>query len=103
MKLCSGTESDSALSIFTASLETLHTRKSTFLFATHFHEIQNFAEIEGLENLESKHMEVTYNRETDTLVYDRKLKEGPGDSMYGLEVCKALHLPDDFFIASSFD
>ena len=95
-ELCSGTESDSALSIFTASLESLHKRKSTFLFATHFHEIQNYAEIEGLSNLESKHMEVTYNREKDTLVYDRKLKNGAGDSMYGLEVCKALHLPDDF-------
>lgn len=95
-ELCSGTESDSALSIFTASLESLHKRQSTFLFATHFHEIQNFVEIEGLENLESKHMEVSYNREKDTLVYDRKLKDGAGDSMYGLEVCKALHLPDDF-------
>ena len=24
------------------------------------------------------------------------LKEGSGDSMYGLEVCKSLHLPSDF-------
>ena len=37
-----------------------------------------------------------YNRETDTLLYDRKLKDGPGESMYGLEVCKSLHLPSDF-------
>ena len=38
-ELCSGTESDSALSIFTAGLEHLHAKKSTFLFATHFHEV----------------------------------------------------------------
>ena len=30
------------------------------------------------------------------LIYDRKLRDGPGDSMYGLEVCKSLHLPDNF-------
>ena len=48
-ELCSGTESDSALSIFTASLELLHKRESTFLFATHFHEIQKYSEINSLE------------------------------------------------------
>ena len=95
-ELCSGTESDSALSIFTASLESLHVRNSTFLFATHFHEIQNYDEISKLDKLTSKHMEVSYNREKDQLIYDRKLRDGPGDSMYGLEVCKALHLPEQF-------
>ena len=95
-ELCSGTESDSALSIFTASLETLHERNSTFLFATHFHEIQNYNEITELSRLDSKHMEVTYDKANDTLVYDRKLRDGSGDSMYGLEVCKSLHLPDSF-------
>lgn len=99
-ELCSGTESDSALSIFTASLESLHKRRSTFLFATHFHEIQKYSEISSLERLTSKHMEVKYNREKDTLIYDRKLKDGPGDSMYGLEVCKSLHLPDEFLSRS---
>ena len=37
-----------------------------------------------------------YNKETRVLVYDRKLREGSGDSMYGLEVCKSLNLPADF-------
>ena len=41
-------------------------------------------------------MSVIYDREKDRLVYDRKLKEGPGNNMYGLEVCKALNLPCDF-------
>jgi DNA mismatch repair protein MutS len=42
------------------------------------------------------HMAVNYNVETGTLIYDRKLREGPGDSMYGLEVCKSLNLPQTF-------
>ena len=42
------------------------------------------------------HMSVHYNKEQDKLVYDRKLRDGPGETMYGLEVCKALHLPHEF-------
>jgi DNA mismatch repair protein MutS len=95
-ELCSGTESDSALSIFTAGLEILHEKESTFLFATHFHEINKYDEIKALTRLKMMHMAVHFNKETNTLVYDRKLREGPGESMYGLEVCKSLSLPDAF-------
>jgi DNA mismatch repair protein MutS len=41
-------------------------------------------------------MAVKYDRENDCLVYDRKLKDGLGDSLYGLEVCKSLNLPEEF-------
>ena len=95
-ELCSGTESDSALSIFAAGIERLHEIGSSFIFATHFHEIVEFDEVKALTRVKAKHMTVVYNRELDALVYDRKLKDGPGDSMYGLEVCKALDLPQQF-------
>ena len=49
-----------------------------------------------IDNLKKKHMSVIYDKENDCLVYDRKLKDGPGNSMYGLEVCKSLNLPMDF-------
>jgi len=95
-ELCSGTESDSALSIFTAGLEILHEKKSTFLFATHFHEINTYSEIKALTKLKMLHMAVTYDQERSMLIYDRKLRDGPGESMYGLEVCKSLNLPEAF-------
>ena len=95
-ELCSGTESDSALSIFTAGLETLHVKECTFLFATHFHEIVKYEEIKVLTKMKMMHMEVSYDAEKGLLIYDRKLREGPGDSMYGLEVCKSLNLPQTF-------
>jgi len=95
-ELCSGTESDSALSIFSAGLEVLHEKECTFLFATHFHEIVKYDEIKKLNKLKMMHMEVKYDEKTGALIYDRKLREGPGDSMYGLEVCKSLNLPHTF-------
>jgi len=95
-ELCSGTEIDSAISIFVAGLQKLHALESCFVFATHMHEIVDYEEIVQLDKLTTKHMAVTYDRARDMLIYDRKLRDGAGPSMYGLEVCKSLHLPDDF-------
>jgi DNA mismatch repair protein MutS len=95
-EVCSGTETESALSIFVAALMELHKKGSTFLFATHFHEIINYDEITTMVKLALCHMSVTYDRERDCLLYDRKLKTGPGNRMYGLEVCKSLYLEEEF-------
>ena len=95
-ELCSGTESDSALSIFTTGLEDLHKKKSTFLFATHFHEVADYDEVKNLNKLILMHMTVKYDKKTNKLIYDRKLKEGSGETMYGLEVCKSLNIPEEF-------
>lgn len=96
-ELCSGTESTSAISIFVAGIQYLHKKQSSFIFATHLHEIVKYDEITSIsKKVCLKHMEVIYDRENDVLVYDRKLCDGPGTSTYGLEVCKSLNLPDDF-------
>jgi len=95
-ELCSGTETESALSIFMAGLVDLSNKQASFIFATHFHEILKMDEMAALERVSVKHMAVHYDRELDCLVYDRKLLDGAGNRMYGLEVCKSLHLPPDF-------
>jgi DNA mismatch repair protein MutS len=99
-ELCSGTETMSAISIFIAGIQQLHKCGSSFIFATHLHEIVDFEEITCLNKLVQKHMSVVYDKENDMLVYDRKLREGPGSNMYGLEVCKSLNLPDEFIRAA---
>ena len=95
-EVCSGTENESALSIFMAALMNIYDKQCSFIFATHFHEILNYDELKTLENLNIYHMHVVFDRENDTMIYDRKLKPGPGTKCYGLEVCKSLHLNDDF-------
>jgi DNA mismatch repair protein MutS len=95
-ELCSGTEMDSALSIFVSGLVDIYHKESSFIFATHFHTLQHFEEIKQMERLKMKHLTVRYNYELKTLIYGRTLCEGPGESTYGLEVCKSLALPDDF-------
>jgi DNA mismatch repair protein MutS len=95
-ELCSGTEMDSAIAIFVAGLAHLHRVGCTFLFATHMHEINGYDEVRSLSKICMKHLTVAYDKSKDTLIYNRKLADGPGASMYGLEVCKSLHLPDSF-------
>jgi DNA mismatch repair protein MutS len=95
-ELCSGTEMESALSLFSAGLVELHKKRATFLFATHFHEITRYDEIRALSRMKLKHMSVRYDAAAQTLVYDRLLKDGQGTRMYGLEVCKSLYMDAEF-------
>ena len=95
-ELCSGTELGSAISIFVAGLQHLYKKQSKFIFATHFHEVKNMRELKELDSVFMKHMSVHYDATIDGLVYDRTIRDGPGNNMYGLEVCKALNLPQDF-------
>ncbi len=100
-EVCSGTETESALSIFVSALLDLTKKGSSFIFATHFHEIVRYDEVKQLTSMVLCHMAVTYDRERDCLIYDRKLAAGPGDRMYGLEVCKSLYL-DDAFLTQAY-
>jgi DNA mismatch repair protein MutS len=101
-ELCSGTEMQSALSIFVAGLLELNKKNSSYIFATHFHEIVNYEEIVQIDRLSKMHMEVLYDREQDMLIYNRKLKDGSGPQIYGLEVCKSLHL-DVAFLEKAYE
>ena len=95
-ELCSGTELPSAMCIFISGLQTLSKERVSFIFATHFHELLDFPEIHQIGKLSYKHMSIEYDIEKDCIIYDRKLKDGSGDKIYGLEVCKSLHLPHEF-------
>ena len=101
-ELCSGTEHESAVSIFVSGLQELHEKNVSAIFATHLHEIVDFEELSSMERLSMKHLTVRFDQSQDMLIYDRKLKDGPGKSMYGLEVCKSLYLPDSF-LQRAFD
>ena len=95
-ELCSGTETSSALYIIRAGLAWLHERNASFIFATHFHELTDKEDILKLDRLVMKHMVVEYDPGTDSLIYNRKLQNGSGTRLYGLEVCKSLAMPKEF-------
>jgi len=91
-ELCSGTESVSATALVGAGLQWLHGRGVKFIFATHLH---GLLDIRGLPPLKIWHLKVRYEGATDRLIYERTLTPGPGSSLYGLEVARAMNLPDE--------
>jgi DNA mismatch repair protein MutS len=91
-ELCKGTETNSAIGLMTATLCHLAATKSSYIFATHMHELLEIEDIQGLP-LRIQHMSVTWNPSSGNLTYDRALKEGAGSGMYGIEVCKKFGLP----------
>ena len=95
-EVCSGTETSSAVCIFASVLMWLNKKKSSFIFATHFHELINFKEIQKMQNatLSIKHLSVV--NKAGTLYYIRKLEEGSGENAYGLEVCSSFEFPEQF-------
>lgn len=97
-ELCSGTESISALSIFSSSVIQLAKRGCHFVFATHLHELCKISRIMSLEKVAMFHLKVICDSETGELVYDRKLEKGSGPAIYGLEVCKAMDMDRDFIL-----
>ena len=92
-ELCSGTESVSATSLVAAGVKYLHLKQARFVFATHLHDLMSIPSIASLPGLGIWHLRVHYDAATDTLIYDRTLHKGPGGTLYGLEVARAMHLP----------
>ena len=95
-ELCSGTEQHSAFTICASGIKWLINNESTFIFATHYHELVDYESINKDNYLLVKHMSVLYDNEQDMLIYERKLKDGPGSNIYGLEVLKSLNMPGEF-------
>lgn len=100
-ELCSGTESISALAIVTAGIDALIKKRTSFVFATHLHDLSKLATIKAaaVENggpLRLAHMHVEVDKTNGRLIFDRQLREGTGSSLYGLEVCYGLNLPTEF-------
>lgn len=94
-ELCSGTETSSATALVAAGIKGLLGRGAKFLFATHLHGLSQISEVSQNPSLQIKHLHVEYDRLKDKLVYHRILKDGPGSSLYGLEVAKAMRIPGD--------
>jgi|694.fasta_scaffold77286_2 DNA mismatch repair protein MutS len=97
-ELCSGTESISALAIVASGIMEILSKNGNFIFATHLHELCDLDVIKNVETLNKIqvfHIHVD-NDKDGNIIFDRKLTKGKGSSIYGLEICKYLKLPDNF-------
>jgi DNA mismatch repair protein MutS len=96
-----GTETSSALAIVSSAMLRLIALKSTFIFASHLHQLENIPAITQMPHLIFLHLGIRYDEGSDELIYDRVLKLGMGDSLYGLEFARSLHM-DEGFIKNAY-
>lgn len=95
-EICRGTEHVSGNAIVATTVIKLSKSNASFLFATHLHEISEMKRINELKNVKAYHLTVEYDKEKDMLIYDRKLKEGAGENVYGITVARFIIDDPDF-------
>jgi len=95
-EISQGTETESALAIVSSAILKLISLKSTFIFATHLHQLESIPQLQNLKHLIFLHLGIKYDETNDTLIYNRVLQLGRGDSLYGLEFAKSLHMDREF-------
>lgn len=103
-ELTSGTETSSATGIVASCLLELLEKKILFLFTTHLHTLQRIPEIRDNALLRTCHFRIQTAEEISSsfliedirLRYDRELREGSGDDLYGIEIAQTLGMPESF-------
>lgn len=91
-ELCRGTESISGTSLTIATIQRLIETSTSFIFSTHMHHL---LEIDNIKNLIDKslkiyHLSTRYDEELSEIIFERKLKDGPGSQIYGIDVCRSV-------------
>lgn len=100
-EICKGTEHISAISIVAAICNMMTKLTSTFVFATHLHGLVALAPVQSvLEHIHVKHIGVTI--EGGTVVFERTIRDGQGEHLYGLEIATHI-LCNDTFSALALD
>lgn len=101
-EVCRGTEHISGNAIVASTIINLAKQNASFIFATHLHEIAQMQRIKDINTIKAYHLSVSYDSKTDSLVYDRQLKEGSGEPIYGITVAKYI-IQDREFIDLALD
>ena len=101
-EISQGTETESGLAIVAGAILKLLELKSTFIFATHLHQLKNIEHLQTIDSLIFLHLGVKYDEKEDTLIYNRQLQLGMGSSLYGLEFAKSLHM-DETFLKNAYN
>ena len=96
-EVCCGTEAISGVAIVSAAINELVFKKASFIFTSHLHELTDISIIkEKIEENKLKIFHMHIEIIDDLIIYERKLREGQGSNIYGIDVCKSLDMPLDF-------
>tara|TARA_Y100000816_G_C26103998_1_gene585989 strand:+ start:113 stop:1789 length:1677 start_codon:yes stop_codon:yes gene_type:complete len=89
-EMCKGTEDLSAVSIVSSVLDWMTIKNVHFVIATHLHKLTDIDFIKNNKSIAIKHLKTSYDKTLQKIVYNRKLEDGQGDSLYGIEIAKQI-------------
>jgi len=92
-EVCKGTEDVSAVAIVGTTIKHLIENQTKFIFATHLHKLPYISLLKGESRLKIKHITVEFDEST---IFTRKLKDGTGDLLYGLEIAHSILRNESF-------
>ena len=98
-ELCSGTETNSAIAIVSASINALSNKNASFLFTTHLHQLTKIDKVVNLSNIKFYHLSIEIDN--GEIIYGRKLQSGSGSDIYGIEIAKQLKVGDASFMKTA--
>lgn len=87
-EISKGTEFYSSNGLVASAIVELSKSDTSFIFATHLHELVNLDIIKNLTTVKSFHLSVDFDEKTNKLIFDRSMKEGSGRSDYGITVAQ---------------
>ena len=96
-EITTSTEYTSGITISGSTINLLANRGTSFLFATHYHDLIDLDEVKILNNVDICHLDAKMGKGMGEIYFTRKLIKGPPkDKQYGLEVCKNIIKNLDF-------
>lgn len=101
-EVCRGTEYESSIVIVMTMIEMLSSSGTSFISASHLHKLLKLDRMKKIPNVKTYHIHISYDESSNTITYDRELKEGSGEMFYGLNVAKCL-INDETFIEIAND
>lgn len=99
-ELTSGTETYSATGLMASTLLACIHHHTKFVFTTHLHTLNSVSDIVKNKHVQIVHFAVSV--ENNKILYNRKLEQGMGTSLYGIEIAEALGFNPEF-IKVAFD
>nr|YP_010322718.1 MutS-like protein [Anthothela grandiflora]UKP87336.1 MutS-like protein [Anthothela grandiflora] len=94
-EICHGTEVSSGTAILAATIERLTAAQTSFVLSTHLHQVCSLID----SPVRYYHLSVIQQEDLG-LIYERKLKPGPGPSQYGIEVMGHIINDKKFYISA---
>lgn len=95
-EVCRGTEHISGNAIVASTICMLAKSESSFIFATHLHELVNLKRIKDIQHVKAFHLSVKKDEENKALIFERKLQNGPGEPVYGVLVASHIIQNQEF-------